>query len=138
MSIIKPYTFLSKSEIEFKANEVIKKIESSRDSSLTWPLDTMDVAEYLGLDFDFESIPSDSEGVVAAMIFPTKKLIIINQDLESMSDPGQNGFRESTIGHEIGHWILHINIDEVEGNAKQQELNFQELHKLKNLFYVEA
>jgi hypothetical protein len=123
MSVIKPYQYLSKSVIEQKAYETLSLIEKSTKSLLSWPLDTMFIAESLGLDFDFESIDPDVNGVIAAMIFPQKRLIVVNQDLPGMTDNNHNGFRESTIGHEIGHWILHINKDEVDGKILQGELN---------------
>jgi Zn-dependent peptidase ImmA (M78 family) len=123
VSIIKPCQYLSKKVIEQKACETLNFIEASSKKNLSWPLDTMYIAELLGLDFDFESISSDENGVIAAMIFPQKKLIIVNQDLSGMTDMGHNGFRESTIGHEIGHWILHISIDEVDGTIQQGKLD---------------
>jgi Zn-dependent peptidase ImmA (M78 family) len=123
MSMIKPYQYLSKKVIEQKAYETLNFIEVSNKQKLSWPLDTMYVAESLGLDFDFESFSSDMNGVIAAMIFPQKRLIVVNQNLSGMTDTGHNGFRESTIGHEIGHWVLHINTDEVDGKIQQGELD---------------
>lgn len=123
MSMIKPYQYLSKKVIEQKAYETLNFIEVLNKQKLSWPLDTMYVAESLGLDFDFESISSDANGVIAAMIFPQKRLIVVNQDLSGMTDVGHNGFRESTIGHAIGHWVLHVNTDEVDGKIQQGELD---------------
>ena len=50
-------------------------------------------------------------GKIAAMIFSTKQMIIINSNISELEE---NGFRQSTIAHEIGHWILHINQQAVE------------------------
>lgn len=39
------------------------------------------------------------------MIIPVRKRIYINSDIQAM----EGGFGQSTIAHEIGHWMLHIN-----------------------------
>ena len=133
MSVIKPSQYLSKKYIEQKAYEIFNDMK--RDNyELSWPLDAMSVAEYLELDFDFASIPADEMGTIAAKIFPKKKLILINQDLPSMINEDHSGFRESTIGHEIGHWVLHVNRDEVDGKTKQGELDLEILRQDDNPF----
>jgi Zn-dependent peptidase ImmA (M78 family) len=45
-------------------------------------------------------------------------LIEINDAIPEL----RQGFGNSTIAHEVGHWVLHINYDEVNGLSKQQEL----------------
>lgn len=122
MSVVKPCQYLSKKDIEQKAYKILNDMKVA-SYDLMWPLDSMSVAEFLELDFDFKSISPDDKGTIAAMIFPQQKLIVINQDLSSMIDEEHSGFRESTIGHEIGHWVLHINRDEVDGKTKQGELD---------------
>ncbi|HHP7232000.1 MAG TPA: ImmA/IrrE family metallo-endopeptidase, partial [Xenococcaceae cyanobacterium] len=59
----------------------------------------------LKLDIMWENIPADSQGDIAAMIIPVKKLIFINENIDAL----KSGFGQSTIAHEIGHWRLHIN-----------------------------
>lgn len=39
------------------------------------------------------------------MIVPVKKMVYVNEDISSLRE---GGFGQSTIAHEIGHWILHI------------------------------
>ncbi len=66
----------------------------------------------------WESIPADETGKIAAMIFPTEQMIIINSNVSEFE---KNGFRQSTIAHEIGHWILHINQQAVEKYIDRDE-----------------
>ena len=62
----------------------------------------------------WNSIPKDDQGNIAAMIIPIKKLIYINEDIPALNIPAlKSGFSQSTIAHEIGHWMLHINQDAV-------------------------
>ncbi|MDR9403835.1 MAG: ImmA/IrrE family metallo-endopeptidase [Halothece sp. Uz-M2-17] len=69
------------------------------------PLDATRVAEYLGLDVVWDTISPDEQGIIAARILPLERLIEINETLPILG----GGFGESTIAHEVGHWVLHIN-----------------------------
>jgi Zn-dependent peptidase ImmA (M78 family) len=44
------------------------------------------------------------------MIIPTEKEIVINDRIPALKE----GFGQSTIAHEIGHWMLHINHQAIE------------------------
>lgn len=83
-----------------------------------WPLDASRVAEFLGLDVVWDSLASDEKGQIAARILPLEHLIEINEDIPKLL----SGFGESTIAHEIGHWVLHINSE-----AVAQALHLQRL-----------
>lgn len=84
-----------------------------------FPLDPSRVAEFLGLDIVWDTIPPDTEGRIAARILPLEHLIEINDAIPEL----RGGFGASTIAHEVGHWVLHINQAEIDGLTKQQELN---------------
>lgn len=105
MNVIKQVKFIPKEEIETQAVKVIRFVEKKRKRSLKWPIDPGHIAEYLGLDMDCGDISPDEEGDIAAMIMPTERKIIMNE--RSLKLP--QGFEESSIAHEIGHWELHIN-----------------------------
>ncbi len=105
MSVIKPYQHLSEQEIEAQALNVLKRVQEKRTRPLRWPLEAGCIAETLGLDMDCGNIPPDEQGEIAAMILPTERKIILNE--RSVAKP--KGFEESCIAHEIGHWELHIN-----------------------------
>ncbi|MBZ8181630.1 MAG: ImmA/IrrE family metallo-endopeptidase [Oscillatoria sp. PMC 1051.18] len=104
MSIFKPFRFISKPEIEAKATEILVLMEETPNYVPKLPLDASRVAEFLGLDVVWDSIPADEEGAIAARILPLERLIEINENIPQL----QGGFGESTIAHEIGHWVLHI------------------------------
>ncbi len=131
MSIIKPFLWARKEDIENKANEVLLKIQSRTKRSFNGRVDPSRIADFLDLGIVWEKIPSDGDGKIAARIFPSQRLIEINEDFPELKE--SNGFASFTIAHEIGHWVLHINQDEVDGLTQQQELNL-DISKESHLF----
>ena len=109
MSIFKPFRFISPLEIEGKALHILQQMAKTPHYQPEFPLDASRVAEFLDLDVVWDIIPSDTQGEIAARILPLEKLIEINENILKL----QEGFGESTIAHEVGHWILHINQEEV-------------------------
>lgn len=91
-------------------------MESNPKYAPTWPLDASRVADYLDLAVVWDRIPADDEGLIAARILPLERLIEINEDILELPE----GFEASTIAHEIGHWVLHINPDEVDMFLKRR------------------
>jgi Zn-dependent peptidase ImmA (M78 family) len=63
------------------------------------------VADFFDLGVVWERIPADEQGAIAARILPLQRCIEINEEI--LDKP--QGFQESTLAHEIGHWVLHIN-----------------------------
>ena len=74
------------------------------------------IADFLKLDIVWRSIPADRQGNIAAMIVPVKKTVYINEDISAL----EGGFGQSTIAHEIGHWVLHIDVEAVERYIRLQ------------------
>lgn len=133
MSILKPYRFYPKESIERKANEILWRMQSPGNFALKWPLEPSLVADFLDLGVVWDKIEPDEGGAIAARILPTERLIEIDEDI--LDKP--QGFQESTIAHEIGHWVLHVNQDEADGIVKQLELdlgNFGEPQKSQEPF----
>lgn len=118
MSLFKPYRFYSKAEIERRANDLLRRMDLTPNFTPKWPFEASLVADFLDLGVVWDCIPPDEEGAIAARILPSLRQIEINEDILNLPQ----GFQESTIAHEIGHWVLHINHDEVDGVAKQLEL----------------
>lgn len=85
----------------------------------TLPLDASRVADFLDLAVVWDKIRADNQGEIAARILPLERLIEINEDILQLV-PNPEGFTASTIAHEIGHWILHINQNEVDRFLEQQ------------------
>ncbi|MDB9315105.1 ImmA/IrrE family metallo-endopeptidase [Spirulina sp. CS-785/01] len=104
MGIIKPFRFISKHEIECRALDILEAMKQTPQYQPQFPLDASWVGEFLGLDIVWDTIPDDDLGQIAARILPLDRLIEINENIPQL----RGGFGESTIAHEIGHWVLHI------------------------------
>ena len=109
MSVFRPFRFISKLEIEACALDIWLQMERSH-SQPQLPIDASTIAEFLDLDLVWDTIPDDDNGAIAARILPLEKLIEINENIPQL----KGGFGESTIAHEIGHWVLHIDTEKVE------------------------
>lgn len=114
MSIFKPFRFLDKFAIECSALNILEAMEVTPNYKPKFPLDASRVAEFLGLDVVWDRIPEDEEGAIAARILPLERLIEINEDIPQL----RGGFGESTVAHEIGHWVLHIDTEKAERYAR--------------------
>jgi len=119
MNLFKPVRFLKKEEIEYRANEVLMKMQKEGFPP-TWPFEASRVADALEIRVFWGKIPPDKEGIIAAKIEPIKRLITINELFPEIKK--NKGLEQSTIAHEIGHWVLHVNQDEADGIVKQLEL----------------
>ena len=64
-----------------------------------------------------DTIADDEQGAIAARILPLEKLIEINENIPQL----KGGFGESTIAHEIGHWILHIDTEKVDSYIRLKQ-----------------
>jgi hypothetical protein len=82
-----------------------------------WPFDATRVADFLDIGVVWDSIPPDEEGPIAALILPLQREIVINQDVPGL----QGGYGESTIAHEIGHLLLHIDQNVVDKFVERLE-----------------
>lgn len=107
MNVIKPYRFISKQEIEQVALNILTGVQATRKRPLKGICVAEAIADYLDLGIVWQTIPPDDKGYIAAMIFPFQKEIIINDQIPGL----EGGFGQSTIAHEIGHWLLHIEHD---------------------------
>lgn len=121
MSIFRSFRFISKIEIEACALDIWLKMQATTNYVPKLPLDASRVAEFLGLDIVWDTIPDDEQGVIAARILPLEKLIEINENIPQL----RGGFGESTIAHEIGHWVLHIDSEAVQRYSRLQKKGVQ-------------
>ena len=117
MSIFRSFRFISKIEIEACALDIWLKMQATTNYVPKLPLDASRVAEFLGLDIVWDTIPDDEQGAIAARILPLEKLIEINENIPQL----RSGFGESTIAHEIGHWVLHIDSEAVQRYSRLQK-----------------
>lgn len=117
VNIFRPFRFISKVEIEAIALEILIKMQRTPNYIPKFPLDASRVAEFLGLDIVWDTIADDEQGKIAARILPLEHLIEINDSIPQL----QGGFGESTIAHEIGHWVLHTDVEQVERYTRLQD-----------------
>lgn len=110
MSLFKPYRFYSKAQIECKANDLLSEMECQQNFAPKWPFDATLVADFLDLGVVWDFMAADDIGPIAARILPSLRQIEINEEILNLPP----GFQQSTIAHEIGHWVLHINQDQVD------------------------
>lgn len=109
MRVIQPYRYLDKAEIEHQATNLLTSVRGKRKRPLQWGSVADAVADFLELGVVWEKIPPDDTGRIAATILPLQREIVINQSIPAL----EGGFGQSTLAHEIGHWMLHINRDAV-------------------------
>jgi Zn-dependent peptidase ImmA (M78 family) len=110
LSVIRSFQWYAKEEIESKAEELLQQVETKRRRCLKPSNLAEAVADYLDLGVVWDNIEPDAEGQIAAMILPTQQEIVINENIPTL----RGGFGQSTIAHEIGHWILHIDRDSID------------------------
>lgn len=108
MTSIKPARFINKPEITAIADRLLVEM---RDANWTpkWPQLADLVADYLDLSIVWEDFDAVKDGVIAAKIYPTRGEIYINNAFPAIRD--NSGLYQSTLAHEIGHWLLHIDLD---------------------------
>ena len=104
MNIFKPYRYLEKEVIEHLALDILNQVQAKKKHPLKAKYVAEAVADHLDIGIVWEDISPDDEGYIAAMIWPIQKEIIINEQIPEL----EGGFGQSTIAHEIGHWLLHI------------------------------
>ena len=118
MSVIKPAQQYTKKEIERKANDLLNQMQVKPNYAGNGRrIDANRVADFLDIGVVWESLPSDDQGQIAAMILPLQQEIVINKDIPKLRE----GYGQSTIAHEIGHLLLHIDQDEVEKFVDRME-----------------
>ncbi len=118
MSVIKPHQYYHKEEIEKQANDLLRRMQETPKFSPRWPLDVTRVADFLDLAVVWDSIPPENGEPISARILPLERLIEINEDILNLSE----GYAASTIAHEIGHWVLHVDQDKADCLVEQMEL----------------
>lgn len=134
LNLLKPYRFYSKDEIEGIANEILRRMQALPNYGTKFPIAPTCVANFLNLDILYETILPDERGIVASKILPLERTIIINAALPELLGASA----ESIIAHEIGHWVLHVNQDEIETLSEQVEINPTAKDTGQALFYRSA
>jgi Zn-dependent peptidase ImmA (M78 family) len=107
MTSIKPAGYISKEQITATADRLLVEMQNSSFTP-KWPQLADLAADFLDLSIDYEDFDPGEDGI-AAKIYPTKKEICFNNAFPAIRD--NYGFYQSTLAHEIGHWLLHIDLN---------------------------
>lgn len=120
MGVIKPYRQLNKRQIEQQADKVLAAMQAQDYMPKKWTNLAERTADFFDLGIAWASFDPEQDGIVAAKIYPTEKQIELNQDFKALDT--NEGLYQSTVGHEVGHWVLHVNQGEADGTITQGEL----------------
>lgn len=120
MGVIKPYRQLNKWQIEQQADKILSEMQSAKFMPKKWSNLAERTADFFDIGVDWESFDPSQDGVVAAKIYPTERRVELNRNFQALHT--NEGLYQSTVAHEIGHWVLHVNQDEADGAIVQAEL----------------
>ena len=101
---------LSEAEIEAKAISLLDRYANEIEPILRPPVPVDEMPELLlkvRLEFDdLRKMLGGSSDAIGAIWFERKE-IFIDQSLDPTDHPRKRGRYRFTVGHEIGHWVLH-------------------------------
>lgn len=120
MGVLKPYQQLSKRQIEQQADKILAQMQSTKFTPKKWSNLAERTADFFDIGIEWESFDPQQYGIIAAKIYPTERRVELNRDFQALHT--NEGLYQSTVAHEVGHWVLHINQDEVDGAIVQAEL----------------
>jgi hypothetical protein len=120
MGVIKPYQQLNKRQIEQCADKVLAAMHADKFMPRKWSGLAERTADFFDLGIVWGTFEPGADGIIAAKIHPMEKRVELNEDFQALHK--NEGLYQSTVGHEVGHWVLHINPDEAEGAIAQGEL----------------
>lgn len=95
-------TFLAEAQIDARAAELWRR------HALQPGFDIERLLDELELSLSWENVEDDDgEGSILGQLVPARRLVVLNErHLERLERNGGR-LRRFTLGHEIGHWLLH-------------------------------
>lgn len=102
--------FFYPGRLEYLANELLGIYERKKGSPVEPPIQADLVAERVGLDILYEEIPEEPGKTILAEIRPRVCRIVVNERRLEFIERFP-GYLNTTIGHELAHWWLHIDHD---------------------------
>src|SRR5829696_9006849 len=99
--------YFSSEKLESLAENLLARYEREVGFPLQPPISAESIAESIGLNILWDEIPEEPGTTTCGMLLPEQRLIVLNERRLSLfeDNPGQ---QNTTIGHEIGHWLLHV------------------------------
>lgn len=99
--------FFYPGRLEYLADELLGIYEREKGSPVEPPIQADLVAESVGLDILYEEITEKSGLTILAEIRPKVRRIVVNERRLEFIERFP-GYLNTTIGHELAHWWLHI------------------------------
>lgn len=99
--------YFSPKKLESLADDLLARYERKTGSTLQPPLQADLIAESIGLNLLWDEIPEEPGTTTHGALIPEKRLIVLNEHRLQLLESTQ-GLYNTTIAHEIGHWILHV------------------------------
>jgi uncharacterized protein DUF955 len=94
-------TFIPEARIEARA------AEQWRTHSLAQGFDVERLLDVLGLGLVWEPVADEGDAMVLGQLIPEQRLVVLNERHFDRLEANGGRLRRYTVGHEIGHWILH-------------------------------
>ncbi len=94
-------SYLAPAQIEARAAELW------RDHALRPGFHVEQLVDALGLGLVWEPVEDDGRGRILGQLVPDERLVILNERHLAELEAKDGRLRRYTLGHEVGHWILH-------------------------------
>jgi hypothetical protein len=94
-------TFIPEQRIEARAAELWQR------HGLVPGFDVERLVDDLGLGLAWEPVVDDGGGRILGQLLPEGKVVVLNEHYVDLLEEKEGRLRRYTIGHEVGHWILH-------------------------------
>lgn len=103
-----PINQLTDADIDDAAAERIYQYEQLAGTAVTLPVPVHRICEQvLGLDFDWDEIEEYPGEQILGGLIPRQRRIVLNTAHLDLFE-AKPGLERSTIGHEMGHWDIHL------------------------------
>lgn len=99
--------YFSPKKLESLADHLLARYEREAGSPLQPPIQAESIAESIGLNILWDEIPEKPGTTTHGALIPEKRLIVLNERRLQLLESTQ-GLYNTTIAHEIGHWVLHV------------------------------
>jgi Zn-dependent peptidase ImmA (M78 family) len=100
--------YFSLGQIEQEALKLLREYAQKNSlTTITQPVPVDRIADMLDLGVLWEPISETQGQAIFAKLVPHERLIIFNEARETLFDKTEFLFN-TTLAHEIGHWILHM------------------------------
>lgn len=99
--------YFSSQKLESLADDLLARYEREAGSPLQPPVQAESIAESLGLNLLWDEIPEKPGTTTHGALIPEQRLIVLNERRLQLIE-STRGLYNTTIAHEIGHWMLHV------------------------------